>query len=151
MVEIDLKSLHCLIVDDDQAFRVLFESMLHRLEIGQVTGGKSGSDALGILRNLPRPVDLILCDISMENGGGLELLKTIRTGQVKSVKPGICFVMVTGSAAPSIVQIAAALDVNGYIVKPFSVNTLKAAIIKALNKSCVPDPKRYADVVLPSE
>jgi CheY-like chemotaxis protein len=151
MTDVDLKSLHVLIVDDDQTFRVLFESMLNRLEIGKVTSGRSGADALAILRNLSRPIDIILCDFSMESGNGFELLKAIRTGEVKSAKPETCFVMVTGKAAPHLVRIAAELDVNGFIAKPFSVNTLKTAITRAYRKQIVVDRERYAEVQLPDD
>jgi DNA-binding NarL/FixJ family response regulator len=142
----DLKGLHCLIIDDDQSFRALFESMLRKLEIGRVTVGRSAADARGIFANLHRPVDLVMCDFSMEGDTGLDLLRSIRLGELKNAKPETSFVMVTGSRTPNLVRLAAALDVNGYLAKPFSFNALKRSILRAIKKPIVPDPTRYRQV-----
>ena len=151
MADIDFKALQCLIVDDDHSFRLLLEAMLRRLEIGQITTARSGSDALAVFNNSRRPIDLIICDFSMGSFSGIELLKAIRMNEAKSASPDTCFIMATGLAAYGLVRIARALDVNGFIAKPFSVNTLKATIAKAYQRHVIADTKRYSEVAIPNE
>ena len=147
MATIDWRNFRC--VDDDQSFRVLFENMLRALEISKVTSGRSVADARGIFHTLNHAVDAVFCDFSMENGSGLELLRAIRMGEIKAVKPETCFIMVTASSGSGLVNLATALDVNGFLVKPLSVNKLRSTIQKAMQKEFVAGPKRYAEVVIP--
>ena len=69
--------------------------------------------------------DLIFLDLTMPEMDGLEFLEAVRKDDVigKTV-----FIMLTGSADKEVVQKAAALGVNNYVVKPFAPAALKEKI-----------------------
>ena len=68
---------------------------------------------------------LIISDYNMPEMDGLQFLEAVRTDAVigKTV-----FIMLTGSSDKEIVQKAAALGVNNYVVKPFAPAALKEKI-----------------------
>ncbi|TAK97999.1 MAG: response regulator [Rhodospirillaceae bacterium] len=146
MSDIGFKDLHCLIVDDEPAFLHTFEAMLRAVGVGKVTRGQTGSDALMALVNAPRPVDVIMCDLNMPYGNGLQLLKAIRTGQVKTQRLDTCFILVSSLASPEPVRTAAGLDVSGYLIKPLSTEKVRTAIVKGRSKHFAVDPRRYSQV-----
>ena len=70
-------------------------------------------------------VHLVISDFNMPDMDGLQFLEAVRADPVigKTV-----FIMLTGSSDKEIVQKAAALGVNNYVVKPFSPAALKEKI-----------------------
>jgi two-component system chemotaxis response regulator CheY len=56
---------------------------------------------------------------------GLELLKRLR-GQSTTGRIG--FILVTGSADKTLIERGRALQMNNYVAKPFTVETVKSAI-----------------------
>jgi two-component system chemotaxis response regulator CheY len=83
----------------------------------------SASEALTDVRN--ERVHLIISDYNMPDMDGLQLLEEVRKDPVigKTV-----FIMLTGSSDRDLVQKAAALGVNNYVVKPFAPAALKEKI-----------------------
>ena len=102
------------------------------------------------LAKTPKVVDVVLCDYSMEAGNGLQLLQSIRTGAIKIIRPDTCFILLTSSGDPSVVEAAAQLDINGYLVKPITPATLQAAIVKGRSRAVKVDFARYGRVVVPA-
>lgn len=149
MADIGFKDLHCLIVDDDPTFLHILEGMLRSLGVSKVSRGQSGSNALTILTTAQRAIDVILSDLKMPSGNGLQLLKAIRTGQVPSLRLDACFILVSATASPEPIRTAAALDVSGFLIKPLSQEKLRATILKARNRHFAADPARYSQVSVP--
>ena len=149
MSDSDFRDHNCLIIDGDPTFLKMFEAMLRSLGISKIASACNGSEALSILASSPRVIDVTLCDLWMPSGNGLQLLKVIRTGQVKSVRLDACFIMISAVASPDAIKAAAALDVNGYLIKPISQEKLRDAIIRGRQKHFRVDPLRYAQVVVP--
>ena len=74
---------------------------------------------------LSRPIQLVISDYNMPKLDGLGLLRAIRS------HPPIqktAFIMLTGRADRELVQRAVQYGVNNYLVKPFTVQTLKEKI-----------------------
>ena len=78
-----LEDLHVLLVDDDAAFLDLLEALLQHLGVKAITRAISGRDAFSKLHHVERVVDCVLCDYSMAEGNGLQLLQAIRTVKIK--------------------------------------------------------------------
>jgi len=146
----DLKNLHILIVDDDTTMLDLLEALLRSIGVAQITRAQSGQEAFGKLIKGDKVVDCLLCDYTMSNGNGLQLLQAIRMGQIKFVRPDACFVLLTASADASTVAVAAELDVNGYLVKPATPEKLRTAIAKARARAVKINFQKYAKIVIPA-
>ena len=144
-----LEDLHVLLVDDDTAFLDLLEALLQHLGVKTITRATSGREAFGKLHHIERVVDCVLCDYSMSEGNGLQLLQAIRTAKIKFFRPDACFILVTASGDHEVVGIAARLDVSGYLVKPVTPDKLKAAILKARARAIKIDFNRYTQVQVP--
>jgi len=85
----------------------------------------SGNEALH--RILNEMYDLVLLDMRMPDGNGLELLPTI-----KKHRPGLPVVMVTGYASIDTAVEAIQRGAADYVAKPFTPDELYAAASKAL-------------------
>ncbi|MBX7199765.1 MAG: response regulator [Rhodospirillaceae bacterium] len=144
-----LEDLHVLLVDDDAAFLDLLEALLQHLGVKAITRAISGRDAFSKLHHVERVVDCVLCDYSMAEGNGLQLLQAIRTAKIKLFRPDACFILVTASGDHEVVGMAARLDVSGYLVKPVTPDKLKATILKARHRGIKIDFNRYMQVPVP--
>jgi two-component system chemotaxis response regulator CheY len=116
-------AISTLIVDDQMTIRSLVRSGLQQLGFSQISEAVDGEDALRSI--VQRPVNLVISDFNMPKLDGLGLLRAIRA------HPPIrqtAFIMLTGRADPELVQRAAQFGVNNYLVKPFTVATLKGKI-----------------------
>ena len=145
----DVRNLHILIVDDDAMTLDLIAGLLQSMGVSKITRAKSGAEAFVILSTPGRVVDCVLCDFSMANGNGLQLLQAVRLGQAKFLRPDACFVLLTASGAPETVSIAAQLDVSGYLRKPATPDKIRTAIAKARGRAIRLNHSKYAQMVIP--
>ncbi|MCB2108863.1 MAG: response regulator [Rhodobacteraceae bacterium] len=136
-------------VDDDPIFLDLLEAILGEIGIKKVVRADSGVNAYQALAALKSRIDFIFCDLKMPNGNGLQLLREVRLGRFKLVRPDACFIMVTAITHPLAIKTAAQLDVSGYVTKPISTEQLMDGIKKARAKAIKVDFGRYSSVTLP--
>jgi len=116
-------SIPCLVVDDQQTMRSLVRTGLQQLGFRTIHEAPDGEE--GLRHMLSRPVQLVISDYNMPKLDGLGLLRAIRS------HPPIqktAFIMLTGRADKELVQRAVQFGVNNYLVKPFTVGTLKEKI-----------------------
>ena len=146
----DFKNLHILIVDDDVTTLDLIEALLQAMGVALVTRALSGVEAFEKLLKTERVVDCVLCDFTMANGNGLQLLQAIRMGQIKFFRPDACFVLLTASGDATTVAMAMELDVNGYLVKPATPEKLRTAIAKARARAIRINFQKYSQLVIPA-
>ncbi|MGZ6228473.1 MAG: response regulator [Candidatus Binataceae bacterium] len=145
----DLSELHILLVDDDLAFLSIIEAILRAFGVKMVTVATSGRDAFTKIHHINKVVDVVICDYSMAEGNGLQLLQIIRMGKVKFFRPDACFILLTASGDQGVVGMAARLDVNGYLVKPVTPEKLRETIDKARARTVRIDFERYGRIVVP--
>lgn len=116
-------TLSCLVVDDQQTMRSLVRTGLQQLGFRTIYEAPDGEE--GLRQMLSRPIHLVISDYNMPKLDGLGLLRAIRS------HPPIqktAFIMLTGRADKELVQRAVQFGVNNYLVKPFTVGTLKEKI-----------------------
>lgn len=116
-------AIRTLVVDDQLTMRALVRSGLKELGFQQVEEAGDGEDALRAL--VAKPVHLVISDYNMPKLDGLGLLRAIRAHP--PIK-GTAFIMLTGRADAELVQRAAQFGVNNYLVKPFTVLSLRQKI-----------------------
>jgi two-component system chemotaxis response regulator CheY len=116
-------AINALIVDDQQTMRSLVRTGLNQLGITNTREAADGEDALRAL--ITRQAHLVISDFNMPKMDGLQLLRAIRSHD--PIK-GTAFIMLTGRADRELVQRAAQFGVNNYLVKPFTVATLREKI-----------------------
>lgn len=116
-------AIKVMVVDDQTSMRAMIRRALQDLGFKDVRDKPSAPEALAAVK--ADRVHLIISDYNMPEMDGLQFLEAVRTDPVigKTV-----FIMLTGSADKEIVQKAAALGVNNYVVKPFAPAALKEKI-----------------------
>ena len=109
-----------LVVDDDDGIRAILTDFLTGLNYNviEAVNGKEGLDIFKRER-----VDLVISDIKMPIMSGLDLLKWI-----KSISPKTPVLMITGYRPTKAQEDAMATKADGYLIKPFELQRLKAEI-----------------------
>lgn len=118
-----------LIVDDFSTMRRIIKGLLHELGYNNVEEADDGNTALPLLRS--GNIDFLVTDWNMPGMSGLDLLKVVRADPKLGKLPVL---MVTAEAKREQIVEAAQAGVNGYIVKPFTANTLKEKMDKIFER-----------------
>lgn len=116
-------ALKVMVVDDQASMRAMVRHSLQDLGIKDIRDKAGPVEALAALR--ADRVHLIISDYMMPDMDGLQFLEEVRGDPVIGKT---AFMMLTGSSDREIVQKAAALGVNSYVVKPFALAALKEKI-----------------------
>jgi two-component system chemotaxis response regulator CheY len=116
-----------LVVDDFSTMRRMVRGVLHELGYDNVTEAEDGASALPILKQ--GCIDFLVTDWNMPGMQGLELLKAVRSDPKLAKLPVL---LVTAEAKRDQIVEAAQAGVNGYVLKPFTAQTLKSKIEKIL-------------------
>jgi two-component system, chemotaxis family, chemotaxis protein CheY len=123
------KGMKILIVDDYSTMRRIIKNVLHELGYDNTDEADDGSTALPMLQS--GSYDFIITDWNMPAMQGIDLLKAIRSNTKLA---GIPVLMVTAEAKREQIVKAAEAGVNGYIVKPFTPETLREKIAKIFER-----------------
>lgn len=103
-----------LVVDDEVDLLATYRRLLQRL--GQpVIAAASCREALDVIRS--RPLTLVIADIRLCDGDGLDVVRAVRTTQTP---PPV--IVVTGYASENSRLHALAAGAAAYVAKPFSVS-----------------------------
>jgi len=123
------KNMKILIVDDFSTMRRIIKGLLHELGYTNIDEADDGNTALPMLR--AGAYDFLITDWNMPGMTGLDLLKNVRADGKLSKLPVL---MVTAEAKREQIVEAAQCGVNGYVVKPFTANTLKEKMDKIFER-----------------
>ena len=116
-------ALKVLVVDDQLTMRALIRSALQEIGIKDIADAGDGEEGFKAL--VERPAHLVISDFNMPKVDGLTFLRAVRTHEPTKKA---AFIMLTGRADKELVQRAVQFGVNNYLVKPFTVGTLKEKI-----------------------
>jgi CheY-like chemotaxis protein len=119
-----------LIVEDNDCFRDLVKIVLNSLGVTDIVEAKDGREAIEALTTVD--ADLVIMDWTMAGMDGIECTERIRSGVFGS-NPAIPIVMVSGNGDDNSIQHAYAAGVDVFLVKPISLKSLFAGIMKAAN------------------
>ena len=120
-------NIRFLVVDDFSTMRRIIKNFLTDLGYANVAEADDGKTALPVLK--AGGIDFLITDWNMPGMPGLELLKEVRNDPATKKLPVL---MVTAEAKREQIVEAAQAGVNGYVIKPFTAETLKAKLEKIL-------------------
>jgi two-component system, NtrC family, response regulator PilR len=113
-----------LIVDDERSMCEMLAILLKKEGLEVCTAG-SRTEAADLLRG--GPVELVLTDVQLPDGDGLEILR-----HVKAASPETAVVVMTAYGTTEMAVAARKLGAEAYILKPFDVDELRIVVRDAL-------------------
>lgn len=119
-----------LIVDDMMTMRKLVKKNLVSMEFSSFEEAEDGQKAWALLNENP-DIGLVISDWNMPNCTGIDLLKRVRADQRFSQLP---FVLVTAEGEAKQVKEALTAGVDNYILKPFTLDSMKEKLSQAYKK-----------------
>ena len=121
--------MRILVVDDFSTMRRIVKNLLTELGFTNIVEADDGTTALPILEQ--GGIDFLVTDWNMPGMPGIELLKAVRANPKLASLPVL---MVTAEAKREQIMEAAQAGVNGYVVKPFTADTLKEKVDKVFER-----------------
>ena len=137
--DIKFGNLHVLVIDDEEFIRKLIVRLLYEMGVSDLIEAKDGAEALGLVKQMRKKVDIIICDLEMPNMSGLEFVHHLRNDPDVAV-PDTPVLILTGHSQEENVQGAVELGIHGFLTKPISKGLLEKRIASALTSSPI-DPK----------
>jgi two-component system chemotaxis response regulator CheY len=123
------KNMSILIVEDNGTMRKIIHNLVSQLGFHNIVQAVDGSSALQKLSE--NNIQLIVSDWNMVPMTGLDFLKAVRTNPATKDIP---FIMLTGESKTENIVAAHQAGVNGYIVKPFNLTTLKEKLTAVIGE-----------------
>lgn len=123
------KNMKILIVDDFSTMRRIIKNLLRDLGFNNTEEADDGNTGLPKLQT--GKFDFLVTDWNMPGMTGIDLLREVRKDPKLKDLPVL---MVTAEAKKEQIVLAAQEGVNGYIVKPFTAQTLKEKIDKIFER-----------------
>jgi len=126
------KGSHILLVEDNEINQKIVQNLLKKSGI-EVTIANHGQEALDILLDQKKPVDLILMDISMPVMDGYETTRIIREKRLFDTVPIVTFTAFTSQGS----EIERMFDAgaNSYITKPLKIGQLYSVFLSYLTNT----------------
>jgi two-component system, NtrC family, response regulator PilR len=132
--------VNLLIVDDEASLRD-FLSIVFEEEGWRVETAASVAEARGaVAKNEP---DLVLCDLMLPDGSGIDLLR-----DVKAATPSIAVVMITAHTSTKSAVEALKAGAFDYIAKPFDIDELKIIVRNAVERKELEDENLHLRTAL---
>lgn len=123
------KQMKILVVDDFSTMRRIIRNLLRDLGYTNTHEADDGQSALPMLKG--GGFDFVITDWNMPGMQGIDLLKSVRADPELAHLPVL---MVTAESKREQIIEAAQAGVNGYIVKPFTAQTLKEKMEKIFER-----------------
>ena len=134
MPDFNADSLVILLIEDEAHIRRIVRQILFRIGVRNVYEAADGGDGfMQVLRVKPH---VVLCDIHMAPVDGITFLETLRAAKVDKVR-STPVLFLTSNAKEETIMRARDLRVNGYMVKPVSVNDVKRNLERVLGGNIV--------------
>jgi DNA-binding NtrC family response regulator len=128
---------HILVADDERSIRMMLETGL-TLNGFRVTLARTGREALGFTGR--GDIDAVLSDVYMPDGGGMELVRSLREEY-----PNIPIILMTAQGSVEAAVEAVAAGASDFIGKPFEIT----AVVELLRRYL--EARREADDAAGSE
>jgi two-component system, NtrC family, response regulator PilR len=125
------RSVDLLILDDEASLRDFLSIVFEEEGWSVEAAGTLAEARAAIQKNEP---DLILCDLMVPDGSGIDLLR-----EVKAQNPSIAVIMITAHTSTKSAVDALKAGAFDYIAKPFDIEELKIIVRKAVERKELED------------
>ena len=115
-----------LVIDDEKSIREFLTILLEQEEYDVVTAASVGEGIDRLAKDKP---DLVMCDLKLPDGTGLEVLR-----YAHDQKLGTPFIIITAHTTPQHALEALRAGAAEYLSKPFNVDDLKTILSKLLSQ-----------------
>ncbi|KRB92589.1 response regulator [Duganella sp. Root198D2] len=112
------------IIDDNAMMRSMMRLGANEAELAVL--GEAGTAQAGLARCTQLSPDIVLLDLGLPDGDGLELIS-----EIKSRCPDVFVIVVSGNNDQGVVQSAVSRGAMGFIVKPFSIGNITDTLVAA--------------------
>jgi len=112
------------IIDDNAMMRSMLRLGANEAELAVL--GEAGTAQAGLARCLQLSPDIVLLDLGLPDGDGLEL-----PSELKSRSPDVFVIVVSGNNDQEVVRGAVSRGALGFIVKPFSIGSITDTLVAA--------------------
>jgi DNA-binding NarL/FixJ family response regulator len=119
-------SIRLLVADDHEVVRCGLRSVFQCTDVVVALEAESGEEAVTKAKKEKDKFDVVLLDVRMADGDGLNAL-----GRIKLDRPDLPIVMFSAYDNPTYIARAVALGASGYILKGSSREELVDAVVKA--------------------
>jgi len=140
----EISKFPILIVEDQPLMRKAFKRVLESAGIFIIQEAQSPKDAIQHLRN--HAVDLVILDLYLNKGSGLEVLNYLRSRPIANDIP---IIFVTGEASRDDIVHAVELGVSDYLIKPFEPQDLLNKVRSVLSQFI--DPPKHLKMLRHAE
>ena len=145
----ELKGLRVLVVDDNATSRQIFKEILESFSF-DVSLAYTGGKALDALSSATTPFDLVLMDWKMPGMNGVETSRQIKHSLKIPHLPKI--IMCTSHGREEVMQQAADLNLDGFLIKPVNPSVLLDTILEVFGQATSDEtPKNTFQPVTPDE
>ena len=115
-----------LVVDDEPSMREMLSIMLRKEGFEVLVAGSRGT-AADVLRR--GPVDMVITDVKLPDGDGIEILRHVKAGAPETV-----VIVMTAFGSTQTAVAALKLGAHDYLTKPFDIDELKIVVRGAFEK-----------------
>lgn len=112
------------IIDDNAMMRSMLRLGANEAELAVL--GEAGTAQAGLARCRQLSPDIVLLDLGLPDGDGLELLSVLKTDF-----PDVFVIVVSGHNDQAVVQSAVQRGAMGFVVKPFSIGSITDTLVAA--------------------
>jgi signal transduction histidine kinase len=117
-----------LVIDDDESYRQMVSSILKQSGFA-VLDANNGNQGIELAQT--HALDLVICDVMMENLDGFGVLDRLRMDPATSTMP---FIFMTGLTDKESMRKGMTLGADDFLVKPFTGEVLLSAVEARLTK-----------------
>jgi two-component system, NtrC family, response regulator PilR len=132
--------VNLLIVDDEASLRDFLSIVFEEEGWGVDTAATLGEAHAAIQRREP---DVVLCDLMLPDGSGIDLVR-----EIKTQTPSMVFVMITAHTSTRSAVEALKAGAVDYIAKPFDIEELKIVVRKAVERKELEDENLHLRTAL---
>jgi CheY-like chemotaxis protein len=126
-----ISNRHFLVVDDEAFIRTVVVRFLRESGAAAVVEAADGAAALTAIAGYDLPFAAIISDVNMKPMNGIELLRSIRSGEA-GIKQTTPVVLLTIHAEAELVAEATALGASAFVLKPVHREDLIARVEQVL-------------------